>query len=396
MDTEYIPPTMDNGQSTLGSNNNFSINSVNEEAATFEMVKQIPMDYNYNNQRIMNKLSYASSVKSTPSRLGGGRKVTSATSNMRYETGTNKTAGSSSRKQLVYIGGIDEMNRLDVRDRLFDLFEMWGDKPDISEADGVWDNDCIYVRFPSIAKAIDGINVFDGIQPNGYVLSAELVLEGSQMVYIDGLDGDWNEEVFKNFMDISNNMHYRVSVKKINDKKGGDKAYAFVQFQSLEAVQSAIDRFDGETEIDGKLVRWEHMVKAYIGKIGENVTPKDIQRELSEFDPSFKNLPVEIRKSREPMYYPRERYETDITSDDTKKDVLKDRTKRKLKKKRKKMQKPMEKFQILNKGNNDSLGDKSATGNTVDVKTPPVGTGSVIMESSTIASSLVIFVYMFL
>ena len=68
-----------------------------------------------------------------------------------------------------------------------------------------------------------------------------------------------------------------------------------MQFSSLEAVQSAIDRFDGETEIDGKLVRWEHMVKAYIGKVGCNTSSTDIHNELSEFDPSFKYLPIEIR-----------------------------------------------------------------------------------------------------
>ena len=207
------------------------------------------------------------------------------------------------------------------------MFEIWGDdRPEISEPNGSLNEDCIYVRFPSIAQAIDGINVFDGIQPNGYSLSAELVLEGSQIVYIDGLDGDWNEEIFKNFVDINSN--YKVSIKKINDAKGGsgDKAYAFVQFASLEAVQSAIDRFDGETEIDGKLVRWEHMVKAYIGKIGPNTTISDIQRELSDFDPSFKHLPIEIRKSREPVYYKHDdmdRYETDITSDDTERIKLK-------------------------------------------------------------------------
>ena len=84
---------------------------------------------------------------------------------------------SSSRKQLVYIGGINERNYHDVRDRLYDLFEMWGDdKPDISEPDGLWNEDCIYVRFPSICQAIDGINVFDGVQPNGYSLNVLVFL----------------------------------------------------------------------------------------------------------------------------------------------------------------------------------------------------------------------------
>ena len=61
LDTEYMPP--DIGQSTLGSNN-MSINSINE-AATFEMVKQSPMDYNYQYNNRIKKISYASSYKST-------------------------------------------------------------------------------------------------------------------------------------------------------------------------------------------------------------------------------------------------------------------------------------------------------------------------------------------
>eukprot|EP01084_Bolivina_argentea_P224527 379644_1 len=293
--TKTSKTSMDYDQKfSLASHMSYSIN--NDEAAqyeSYEMVTQKPMDYNQYNYL---------KKKSDRDRSTVSTKI-----------------GPNLRQQLVYIGGINDINKYDVRDRLYDLFEIWGDRPDICPSDlELWNTDCIYVRFPSIAQSIDGINVFDGLQPNGYVLCAELVLEGSQMVYIDGLDGDWNEEIFKNFVDINND--YKVSIKC----NKGDKAYAFVQFSSLEAVQSAIDRFDGETEIDGKLVRWEHMVKAYIGKIGQHTTTNDIQNELSEFDPSFKYLPVEIRKSREPIYYDHHRLSSADTTINNEKKINRD------------------------------------------------------------------------
>eukprot|EP01083_Nonionella_stella_P148348 469403_1 len=287
---EYRPPSDENH--TMGSRLSFSIH---EEPPTYEMLKQDTLDYN---QFPLKKASYASNRSNKLSF-------------------TSETTGASNRKQLVFIGGIKDMNRLDVRARLFDLFEMWGDRPDlnISETDDesyAWKHrDCIYVRFPSIAQAVAGIKVFDGLQPNGYALTAKLVLEGSQMVYIDGLDADWNEEIFGAYLDA--NTDYKVLIKRHE----GDKAYAFVQFASLEAVQSAIDKFDGETEIAGKLVRWEQMVKAYIGCIGEETTVKDIQKELSEFDPSFRYLPIKIHKSREPIYYPQVEHKITAQSSNT-------------------------------------------------------------------------------
>ena len=288
-----MPP--DIGQSTLGSYNNLSINSIDEAAFEFEMVKQPAMDYNHR-QRIK-KMSYASSHKSVPNIVNSKTRRGTAWS-QRYETQTNRTINSGNlRKQLVYIGGIDNMNRDDVKNRLCDLFEIWGDiKPDIlSEIDGIWNNnDCIYVRFPSIAKAIDGINVFDGIQPNGYTLSAKLVLEGSQMVYIDGLDRDWNEEVFKNFIDISNNykvlyeklMINQVEVIKLMHSYNLQvwKLYNLQLIDLMEKQKLMVNWFDGSIWLRHILVKLE------------NITVNDIQSELSQFDPSFKHLPVEIRK----------------------------------------------------------------------------------------------------